>query len=443
MLVYDPTGTNKSFRSGKTTVSGGSWFVTLPGDATIGPNQPAQIVLQPVVDNLAPGTYQGTLTLQFSDGRVSPVGITLIVTSGGAKLSGAAVRSSSSSAVRPADAGGGCTPTQLLPSLISLGTGFTVPAGYPQGLEAQVVDDCGTPHLSGSVFVQFTNGDPPVKLSSLNNGRWDGTWQTSAKQVSQVTLTVTAQNPDLQIKGEADVSGGLGAPQPAPVVDSVVSVVNPAPNVPIAPGGLVSILGQRLSDSQITLQNTSLPLQLGNTIVTIGDQQLPLSASGDSQLSAVVPFGVNINTNQQLLVQRDTTYATPVSVDIAAAQPGILQNGQQAMITDAQGNLIGLSNPAHAGDPIVIYGVGLGAVNPSIGDGMITPDSPPTATVNAVSVSIGGQDAPVSFARLVPGFVGVYQISVSVPEGIVSGDQVVLFVSAGGQVGAQVQISVR
>ena len=74
---------------------------------------------------------------------------------------------------------------------------------------------------------------------------------------------------------------------------------------------------------------------------------------------------------------------------------------------------------------------------------MITPDSPPTATVNAVSVSIGGQDAPVSFAGLTPGFVGVYQISVTVPQGVTPGDQVVLFVSAGGQVGAQVQISVR
>jgi uncharacterized protein (TIGR03437 family) len=439
--VYDPTGTNKSFRSGKTTVSGGSWFVTLPGDATIAPNQPAQIVLQPVVDNLGPGTYQGTLTLQFSDGRVSTVGITFIVMA--ERSAGTSDSVSRGSKQRPAVAGGGCTPTQLLPSLISLGTGFTVPAGYPQGLEAEVVDDCGTPHLSGSVFVQFTNGDPPVKLSSLNNGRWDGTWQTSAKQVSQVTLTVTAQNPDLQIKGEADVSGGLGAPQPAPVVDSVVSVVNPAPNVPIAPGGLVSILGQRLSDSQITLQNTSLPLQLGNTIVTIGDQQLPLSASGDSQLSAVVPFGVNINTNQQLLVQRDTTYATPVSVDIAAAQPGILQNGQQAMITDAQGNLIGLNNPAHAGDPIVIYCVGLGAVNPPIGDGMVTPDSPSSATVNAVSVSIGGRDAPVSFAGLLPGFVGVYQISVSVPQGVTAGDQVPTTVTAAGQTSAGLPITVR
>ena len=87
VLVYDPTGTNKSFRSGKTTVSGGSWLVTLPGDATIAPDQPTQRVVQPIVDNLGPGTYQGTLTLQFSDGRVSAVGITFIVRGAGASVS--------------------------------------------------------------------------------------------------------------------------------------------------------------------------------------------------------------------------------------------------------------------------------------------------------------------------------------------------------------------
>jgi uncharacterized protein (TIGR03437 family) len=113
------------------------------------------------------------------------------------------------------------------------------------------------------------------------------------------------------------------------------------------------------------------------------------------------------------------------------------------MITDAQGNLIGLSNPAHAGDPIVIYCVGLGAVNPSIGDGMITPDSPPLSTVNAVGVSIGGRDAPVSFAELVPGFVGVYQISLSVPQGVAPDDQAPTIVSVGGQASQAVTMAIR
>jgi uncharacterized protein (TIGR03437 family) len=446
VLVYDPTGTNKSFQSGKTTVTGGSWFVTLPQNATIAPDQPTQIVVQPFVDNLTSGIYQGTLTLQFSDGRVSTVGITFIVTAAGNGVtSSAAIRSSSSSVIRPADAGAGCTPTKLLPSLITLGTGFTVPAGYPQGLQAQVVDDCGAPHLNGTVFVQFNNSDPPVKLLSLNDGRWDGTWQTSAQQVSQVTLTVTAQNPVLQIKGETEVTGGLGAPQPAPVVPDtgVVSAASLAPLVPLAPGGLITIFGQQLSDGTTSAPSGPLPQELASTLVTIGDQVLPLLYASPKQVNALVPYEVTTDTNQLLLVTRGQTYGNVVRVDVAAAQPAVFHSGQQAIITDAKGNLIGPNNPAHAGDVVVIYCAGLGAVNPPVADGMVTPNAPPSSTVNPVTVMIGGQSAIPQFAGLTPGFNGLYQVNAVVPEGDAPGDNAPVTITVAGQISVVVGLSVR
>jgi hypothetical protein len=96
---------------------------------------------------------------------------------------------------------------QLMPSLVRLGTGFSVPAGYPQGLEAQVVDNCGNPQVDGTVYVQFTNGDTPVKLQSLGNGVWDGTWPVGSTPTS-VTLTVLAQNA-ASVKGQSQINGGL------------------------------------------------------------------------------------------------------------------------------------------------------------------------------------------------------------------------------------------
>jgi uncharacterized protein (TIGR03437 family) len=440
VMVYDPTGTSKSFRSGKTTESGGSWFVTLPGDATVAPDQPSQIVVQPVVDNLAAGTYQGTLTLQFSDGRVSAVGITFIVT--GAGSGGTGSTAVSRSAIRPADTAAVCNPKELRPTLISLGMGFNVPAGLPQGLEAQVTDNCGTPHMSGTVFVQFDNGDSPIKLSSLNNGRWDGTWQTSTKQVSQVTLRVIAQNPQLlvngmPISGENDVMGGLGAPQPAPVVldTGVVSAASLVPQVPLAPGGLISIFGQRLSEGKSFAPSGTLPQELGSTIVTIGDQILPLLYASTDQVNAIVPYTVSTNTNQQLLVQRGLTYATPISVDVALSQPAVFQNGQQGIIRDANGNLIGPSNPAHVGDSVAIFCAGLGQVTPAVKDGVITPDMPFSSTVSPVTVTIGGQNATVSFAGLAPGFTGWYRINATVPQGISLGDHVPVQITTGEQAG--------
>ena len=401
--------------------------------------------MQPLVDGLGPGTYQGTLTLQFSDGRVSAVGITFIVTATGGGLTSSAAARSVKSMEPLADAGNNvCNPQQLLPSLISLGTGFNVPAGYPQGLEATVVDNCGTPHLSGTVFVEFSNGDPPVKLSSLNNGRWQGTWVTGTHQVSQVTLTVKAQNPALQIKGEGQVTGGLGAQQPAPVVadNGVVSAASFAARVPLAPGGLISILGQRLSEGTLEAPRGALPSELASTIVTIGDQILPLLYASDTLVYAVAPYKLNANTNQQLLVQRGSTYATPVYVDVAAAQPALFQIGQTPIILDKNFQYITASNPAHAGDVLAMYSAGLGAVNPPATDGVPAP-SPLSQTVNPVSVSIGGKNGSVSSAGLIPGLVGVYLINVMVPQGVPTGDQVPVVITAGGQASTPVTLSVR
>jgi uncharacterized protein (TIGR03437 family) len=450
--VYDPTGTGKSFRSGIATVNGGKWLVTQPSDGTIPANQSTQMVVQPLVNNLSPGTYPGTVTLEFSDGRVSAVGIQFIVTGSG----GAGAATDAAGRARPLEASAQpCTPTKLLPSLLTLGTGFSLPAGYPQGLEAQVVDNCGAPQVDGTVFVQFTNGDAPVKLQSLGNGIWDGMWPVGAQATSQVTLTVIAQNA-AAITGQSQINGALGTAAPPPVLtdQGVVSVTSAGPGAetPLAPGGLISIYGQQLSDGQSQVPpNTPLPPALNGATVLIGSQAasaggqfqtMPIVFASQGQVNVQVPFEVTANTNQQLIFQRDYTYAAPVSVDIAAAQPGIFQSNQQALIYDVNNSLIGPGNPAHAGDTIVIYCAGLGAVNSQPPDGAVTPDTSSTV-VNPVSVSIGGSTVAAVSAGLLPGMVGVYQVTVTVPQGVAPGDGVQVSLMVAGQSSPAVNVSVR
>jgi len=446
--VFDPTGTNKSFRSGIVTVNGGNWLVTLPGDATIPANQPVQVVVQPFVNNLAPGTYQGTLTLQFSDGRVSTVAIQFVVTTG------AGGGTSHEQEVRPADSNGPCTSTQLMPSLLTLGPGFSVPAGYPQGLEAQVVDNCGAPQVEGTVFVQFTNGDAPVKLQSVGNGMWDGTWPVG-QTAAAVTLTMLAQNA-ATVQGQSQINGGLAAMMPVPMVASngVVGLASSATGGPVvvAPGELISIYGQQLSGGQSTVSSGTLPPVLAGTTVAIGSQAaggngtfqaLPLMFASSGQVNAEVPIETSVNTNQQILLQWGTAYAPPVYVDVAAAAPAILPNGQQGMVADGNGNLIGPMNPAHAGDVVMIYCVGLGAVSPPVQDGSVTPDMPQSTTQNPVTVMIEGQDAAVQGATLTPGYNGVYQVTVTVPQGVVPSDNVPVTITVAGQTSAPATTSVQ
>lgn len=62
-------------------------------------------------------------------------------------------------------------------------------------------------HQTGDVTVEFSNGDRPAELR-LNDGRWDGTWNTSAQQALQVTLRETAENPEYTDPERARCDGG-------------------------------------------------------------------------------------------------------------------------------------------------------------------------------------------------------------------------------------------
>ena len=101
------------------------------------------------------------------------------------------------------------------------------------------------------------------------------------------------------------------------------------------------------------------------------------------------------------------------------------------------------SAPATSGDTLVIYCAGLGGVNPAVPDGSAAPSSPPSRTINPVTVTIAGQTAPVAFSGLVPGFAGLYQVNVTVPSGISPAADVPLVVTVGGASSPAVTLAIR
>lgn len=76
------------------------------------------------------------------------------------------------------------------------------------------------------------------------------------------------------------------------------------------------------------------------------------------------------------------------------------------------------SNPASAGDALEIYCTGLGPVSPSVIAGTPASSTTLSYTGNTVTATVGGKNAQVLFAGLAPGYVGLYQVNVTVPAGI-------------------------
>ena len=110
-------------------------------------------------------------------------------------------------------------------------------------------------------------------------------------------------------------------------------------------------------------------------------------------------------------------------------------------VTHADYSLVTAANPAHAGETIVIWATGGGAVTPPVAAGAAAPASPLSWTVNTPVVTIGGQTVPVGFSGLAPGFAGLYQINVAVPA--VPAGQVQLSVGTAISVTSTVTIAVQ
>ncbi len=192
----------------------------------------------------------------------------------------------------------------------------------------------------------------------------------------------------------------------------------------------------------------------GATVVIAGEPA-PIFYASNGQLNAAIPFDVMPNTSQQILVTRDTTISVPISVDVAPAQPAVFlapvanapnQGSIFAVRTTSSGQtsfLAGPSSPAAAGDTLVIYCDGLGAVNQTIAPGAAAPASPAAKTNDQPQVTIGGQTSTVAFSGLTPGLVGVYQINAVVPAGVTAGDQVPVVINISGQISPAVTIAVK
>jgi uncharacterized protein (TIGR03437 family) len=69
----------------------------------------------------------------------------------------------------------------------------------------------------------------------------------------------------------------------------------------------------------------------------------------------------------------------------------------------------------------MIWATGLGRTNPPIDSGMPAPSNPLPTAVIAPTVMLGGMAMNVSYAGLVPGSVGLYQINATVPNGVPQG----------------------
>jgi uncharacterized protein (TIGR03437 family) len=231
------------------------------------------------------------------------------------------------------------------------------------------------------------------------------------------------------------------------VVAAVVDAASFTAGGPISPGSLVTIFGTDLAQGEGVSPEVPWETELAGTLVTLAGRALPLMSANRGQVNAMVPYGVAVNTQHQLIVRKGNTYAVPEGVVVAAAQPSIFtKDGTgkgQGIILNTQGQVAAPGSGTVVGEEIVILCTGLGEVDPPVEAGSSVLEDPLPRVVQPVTLWIGGVEAEVKFAGLVPGQPGVYQVRAVVQEGVQAGDAVEVVLAVQGLSSRPVTMAVR
>jgi minor extracellular serine protease Vpr len=228
-------------------------------------------------------------------------------------------------------------------------------------------------------------------------------------------------------------------------------------NTTVAAGSYISIYGTNLVNPAAVVNSTPgdaapvlpFPLNLDGVSVSF---DVPGSYDGTpadyngapghivfvggtgGQINLQVPWELQGASSVQIKVNVDgVANSNVITVPLAQYAPTIFQSaGIVAAVNATTGSIITASNPAHAGDVVELYANGLGPVNnqPASGDPASSSPSSLATTKATPTVTIGGQNATVSYSGLNPGNPGLYQINVTVPS-VASGNQTVTL-SIGG-----------
>jgi len=251
---------------------------------------------------------------------------------------------------------------------------------------------------------------------------------TSAGSIVSVPVTLNVTAPSVSL------------PQPTGGIANAASAGQATPSV-VAPGSYVAIYGTALAGTgNPAATSLPLPFTLNGTQATLCGLPMPLLYAGPTQINALIPQAVTPNVPCPFLVTTGATQSAPIQLTVAELQPGIYTVNETGsgpgIVTEAlTGQLNSASNPAHAGDYLVIYATGLGALTGPNGetepaDGAGAPTTTTFHTTSTVTATIGGVSTPVLFSGLTATLAALYQVNIQVPVGVTPGNAVPVVITS-------------
>ncbi len=212
------------------------------------------------------------------------------------------------------------------------------------------------------------------------------------------------------------------AAAPAPVRSlTVVNAASFAPG-PVAPGEIVSLMGDGIGSQQplqIDMSSGAASTQLGGIQVLFNGIPAPILFAGPNQINAQAPYGIAGVASVQIEVVAQGVTRAKTSAAVSAASPAIFTFGGgagQAAALNEDGTLNSPANPAPRGSIVTLFATGEGVRIAPVAEGIPAP-WPAPAPVLPVEVHVGDYAADIVYAGAAPGLIGVLQINARVPSG--------------------------
>lgn len=318
-------------------------------------------------------------------------------------------------------------------------------AMLPQPLTVSVTGSSGSGIAGVTVNFSISSGAGTLSAASA---------QTNSSGTASVTLTLGTT------PGTVTVTASIAGSTIAPVTFTETATTNPT--CPIGPPSISSVnsatdfgaFSNFASGSYLEVKGANLAIDSRQWATSdFSGSNAPTSLDGSKVSIDSIPGYVSFISGQQINVQAPSDSATglvPITVTNCAGtsnvfmfqknavSPGMLAPasfniGKQYLVALfaadlAQGTVTYVGNPgliagasfrpAHPGDVIIMYGLGFGPVAPATPPGVIASGS---TNLAGLSVEFGQTTAMINYAGLYPGFVGLYEFYVMVPD-VASGD---------------------
>ncbi len=248
---------------------------------------------------------------------------------------------------------------------------------------------------------------------------------------------------------------GFALAQPSVVPGGVLNAASFAKNssgqgTPVSPGSLVSIFGNALGTSQADADSVPFSTLLGGVSVKFNGVDAPMRdvIPAAQLLNVQIPFNVlpagTTSGTVNVVVTVNGVATAPQPVQIVSQAPGVFtippgvgnavvvnltQDSTFGLIAAPTGSIAGVTTGAIArGNIAYMYVTGLGIMNPAVNNG-----DGPNGVFNVLTLpqlTIGGVNATVFFGGQAPGFPGVYQVNLQIPNNAPTGDKVPVRIAA-------------